>query len=450
MTKYTFQILFAFLILFSCSNESGLIEEPTKESSYDLIQTKIWDRYCTTCHSSSSAFGRQSNLILTKDKSYDQLVNRSPQNQKAREDGLMLLGTKGLESLATSFLWEKINFPAFDHFYEDHPEYGELMPFGGPALSYGELEYIRKWIGAGAPKTGVVADEALLKDSSRFEIPREDFIQLAPPSQGLQINLGPFEVAANSEREFFLFRELKNSEEIYVNRYEISMREGSHHFILYDYPGTKPPAPETFRDFYDTQGNFNLATAITILNQRFVIGAQVRKLDFSFPEGVALKIPANKGFDLNSHYVNRTSSPKVGQVSVNLHTVEKQKVTKVAQNLFESYQDIFLPPLQTTTLTRTSTFKERMHIFQLTSHAHEHMTEYKIYIEGGSRHGELVYYAKDWEHPPLLNINPPLVLESGQGLKSVATYDNKTSKTLRFGLRSTDEMMIVFGSFYTD
>jgi len=31
-----------------------------------------------------------------------------------------------------------------------------------------------------------------------------------------------------------------------------------------------------------------------------------------------------------------------------------------------------------------------------------------------------------------------------------ATYDNWTDKTLRFGLLGEDEMMILFGYYYTD
>ena len=78
------------------------------------------------------------------------------------------------------------------------------------------------------------------------------------------------------------------------------------------------------------------------------------------------------------------------------------------------------------------------------------MQEFEIYIVGGPRDGELIYFTDDWEHPPLLTFDPPITLESGQGLRAVATYDNTTDRTLRFGLLSEDEMMIIFGAFYTD
>ncbi len=419
-------------------------------STYDIIQTEIWDKNCVTCHQTGTSFARQSNLILAKGESYNQLVNRLPHNEAARADGLLLVGTKGLQSIHNSFLWEKINFPDYAHFYDDHPGYGELMPLGGQALTNGELRFITEWIIKGAPDTGNVANIELLMDTKRFELPTEPFERLMPPGSGLQLNIGPFDIQPKSEREFFYYKELDNDEDLFVNRVQIAMREGSHHFILYDYPNGNQPVSESYRDFYDEDGNFNILTAASVLNQRFVFGTQWRNVDYSFPAGVALRIPENTGFDLNSHYVNRTDEVKEGEISVNLHTLDKSAVQYVAENLFESYEDIRLPAGEITTLERASTFNERMHVFQLTSHAHQHMTEFEIYIKGGDRNGELVYFTNDWEHPPLVTFDPPIILEKGHGFTARATYNNTTSRTLRFGLLSEDEMMIVFGAFYTD
>ena len=84
------------------------------------------------------------------------------------------------------------------------------------------------------------------------------------------------------------------------------------------------------------------------------------------------------------------------------------------------------------------------------SHSHRQMVSFVVKIIGGERDGEIVYVAYDWEHPPILKLDPPLVLEPGQGLRLEVTYNNTTDRTLNFGLLSTDEMMILFGSYYTD
>ena len=114
--------------------------------------------------------------------------------------------------------------------------------------------------------------------------------------------------------------------------------------------------------------------------------------------------------------------------------------------------NINLPPNQVTTLTQTfwigDMYPEPISIFQLFSHAHQHMLEFRVFIEGGEQDGELVYVAFDWEHPPILELDPPLYLEINQGLTIEATYNNWTDETLEFGFLSTDEMMILFGHYY--
>jgi hypothetical protein len=76
------------------------------------------------------------------------------------------------------------------------------------------------------------------------------------------------------------------------------------------------------------------------------------------------------------------------------------------------------------------------------------MTQFDVEIVGGPRDGELVYRATDWQHPPILQLDPPIILEPGQGLRAIATYDNWEDHPIGFGFRSTDEMMIVFGYYY--
>ncbi len=89
-------------------------------------------------------------------------------------------------------------------------------------------------------------------------------------------------------------------------------------------------------------------------------------------------------------------------------------------------------------------------MFEIFSHAHELNTEFAIEIAGGERDGELVYISYDWEHPPVLDLDPPIIINPGEGFRLIATYDNWTDDYLQFGLLSTDEMMILFGYLYTD
>ncbi len=444
------------LLAWGCSDSSNSLEpepqEPVATSTWDIIQTVILDKNCVECHVAGASFATQSDLVLTSSVAYSQLVNRTPKNPVALADGLTLVGTEGLASVGKSFLWEKINAPDQAHYFDDHPGYGALMPLGKPPLTNGELEFVLQWILAGAPADGNVVDPNVLDNIERYEPPA--FEPLPVPTSGVQFHLGPWDVAPNFEREFFYYEPLNNDQALFVNRVDMAMRSGSHHLILYDLSDDIPeilvPDPQVFRDIRDTNGNYIPSTLMITSHLNFVTGTQWPLMTYHYPPGVALRIPAGTGFDINAHYVNRSSQIIQGEIYANLHTVDSSQVEHVAERLFMNNLDINLPPQASTTLTKTFVVDEKVQIFQLFSHAHEHMTDFRVFIDGGPRDGELVYIAYDWEHPPILELNPTLTLEAGQGLRLQATYNNDTNSTINFGFLSSDEMMILFGAYYVD
>jgi hypothetical protein len=423
-------------------------------STWSIIRDKILAPNCTSCHYEGSSFARQSGLVLTPDVAYSQLVDRQPQNATARDDGLLRVGTKGLESLGTSYLWEKIDARNQEHFYSDHPFYGALMPLGGGPLTNGELELIKRWIVGGAPENIAIAgaDESLLADTTRFENP--PFAPLPVPEKGIQLQLGPFNVAPNYERESLFYEPLNLADDIFIKQFEMVMRPGSHHFILYAFskntPGSLVPQPHTFRDYRDANGFYIFPNLAITRYHIFFAGTQWPRVNYHFPEGVALRLPKGLGLDLNSHYANRTNEIVTGEVYANLHTVDRSEVEFVAEVLFLNNTDFYLPPNQVTTITKTypNNANVNMNIFQLFSHAHEHMMEFRVELAGGPRDGELVYISTDWQHPPILELDPPLIIAPGDGLRLIATYNNWTNRGLTFGLLSQDEMMILFGYDY--
>ena len=262
-------MLLTGLFLAGCSSDSPGPTGSDSRSTWGIIQEDIFASRCTGCHTAGTSFARQSGLVLTPDVAYQQLVGAEPANAAARADGLLRVSDRepGLPSLYKSYLWEKINAPDQEHFYSDHPYYGALMPLGGDPLTNGELAFIRAWIEAGAPETGAVVDAALLDDDRRYE--RPDFQPLREPENGIQLHLGPFEVPPRFEREFFFHVPLENEEDLFVERFEISMQSGSHHFILYtfedDIPAGQVPPPREYRELRDASGEYIGATIGTML-----------------------------------------------------------------------------------------------------------------------------------------------------------------------------------------
>lgn len=450
-------LLAAVGVLAACSDSTGP-SGPENTSTFDVIQHDIFDNNCVSCHTAGTSFARQSDLVLTADVAWAQLVGVVPANVHAAETGLVRVSDIGAGAVEKSYLWEKINASASDHFYGDHPEYGEIMPIGRAPLTNGQLEFVRRWIDAGAPKTGVVVDPDLLDDTDRFE--PGIFTPMPPPLDGLQLHLDTFPVVANHEREMFTYVPLDNTRDVFVNRFDISMRPGSHHFIMYTYPDYTPtevvPSPFEIRDLRDDEGNYLDENGVDYFDWRQmqyatpIVISQSRRLNFTLPEGVAMRLPAGAGIDLNAHYANYSDVAIDGEAYINLHLLAADDVEHVAEIFALSNFDILLPGGQVTTLEKEFIFKEDRHLVQLVSHTHQRMTDFSAEIIGGERNGEIIYRSFDWEHPAPLRFDPPLFMEQGQGLRIRATYDNPEARELHFGFTREEEMMILYGYYYTD
>ena len=434
--------------------------------TFEIISEEIFVPYCSGCHYEGSFYAEQSGLVMTADVLYDEIINTTPTNSAAAEDGLVLISNEGgIAATQLSYLWEKINIWNQEHYFGDHPNYGDLMPLGGPYLNNGQLAFIEKWILEGAPENGIVSNPNLLSDDTMYESPA--FIALEQPEQGMQFHLGPFEVEPGGDREFFYYEPNISNEDIFIKRVEISMRPGSHHFIFYTFNDNTPnfivPNGQEFRDLYDENGNINNETVISMGYHKFVSGTQWPWMDYEFPPGIALRLPSDYGLDLNGHYFNYTDESISGEIYANIHTVDEEDLDHVCEILMLNNTDFNLPANQITTIEKTLSFNqikaandlpnnvENIYLFQLFSHAHQLMTRFDVeFYDGQTEETQLIYTALDYEHPPILTLNEHLQIQDGDYLRIVATYNNTTDDDVGFGLLSTDEMMILFGYLYYD
>ncbi|MVM32891.1 hypothetical protein GO755_22820 [Spirosoma sp. HMF4905] len=434
-----------FLNLVSCSKTATDAPDPTEMASFDLIQQKILTPSCATsgCHlSEKDGTFIQHGLVLAAGVAYENLVGVDPKNSDAKTDGLKRV--KPFASLE-SLLYHKLNISASHH---SGRQYGNPMPLGGATLPDGQIEFVRRWIEAGAPKTGSVADATLLDDKTTT-VTTYDPLPVPAVGTGFQMAVPLFDIQPNFERELFTRRMVGNTQDVYVNRYETKMRSGSHHFVAYDFRNKSSlPNLNDIRDLRNPDNSLNLLTAITMSNHVYLAGSQAQYQDYTFPAGAALLIPAGASFDLNSHFVNKTTSVMKGEAQINLYTVDKSTVTQVVQTLDLSNTNLNLPANTRVTMTKSFTFDKPRKVLTLTSHMHKLGEKFVIKIRGGTRDGEVVYTSTDWEHPDIITFATPISLQKGEGLTSEITYNNTTTKAVSFGLTSEDEMGIIFGYYY--
>ncbi len=418
---------------------------PGQLSSFELVQQKILTPSCATsgCHASDRdpSFA-QHGLVLTPGQSYQNLVGVDPKNSLAKTDGLKRV--KAFSSLE-SLLYHKLYTDASHH---SNKQYGNPMPLGTAQLPNGQIEFVRRWIEAGAPQTGSVADAKLLDDKTTTVAVYEP-LTVPAPGTGVQMSVPLFDVQPKFERELFTRKAIGNTEDMYVNRYEIKMRSGSHHFVAYDFRSkTILPGLNDIRDLRNPDNSLNFATALTMSNHVYFAGSQAPYQDYTFPEGMALLLPAGASLDLNSHYVNRTDGAMKGEAQFNLYTVPKARVTQVVQTLDLGNNNLTIPANSRVTLSKDFLVNKARKILTLTSHMHKTGEKFVIKIKGGSRNGEIVYTSTDWEHPDIVTFKTPIDLKAGEGLTSEITYNNTTNKAIGFGLTSEDEMGIIFGYYF--
>ncbi len=418
------------------------------DGSFARIQREILDPSCANCHRSGSSEARQSKLVLTADSAYQQMVGIASVQQIANADGLKRVSAYHADS---SLLFHKMAWVPGHH----SRDYGQFMPMGTTqGVSAGQLEYVRRWIEAGAPRTGNVVDTMVLKDN---RLQTATFSPLAAPAAGtgIQLKVDSFVVVPTTERELFVYRKIGNTTDLYVTRIQSRMRSGSHHLLLYTFdenntrfPCNTRPTPDAVRDIRNTDGSLNIINMLPMACHVYFSGAMTPDFEYRFPTGVALKIPANASLDFNVHYVNRSPAALSGEAFANLYTVDKSQVETVARTLNFANTDLNLPPRQRTTISKTFTMSTKTTILGLTSHMHSMGEKYEIRLRRANGSETVVYSNTDWEHPLFLNFASPLVLEVGDALVSVVTWNNVTDRTINFGLASTDEMDIIFGYAY--
>ncbi|PHX73688.1 MAG: hypothetical protein CK547_07070 [Chitinophagaceae bacterium] len=436
-------LLIASFSMESCTKKSdeAIDGGALAKDTWAIIQDDILTLSCATsgCHGSTSdANYAQHNLLLNSTNAYDNLINIISKNPEAKKASLVRVKPG---DYMMSLLFQKIDC-------QTPAKYGATMPLGGTNLTSGQIEFIKQWIIKGAPKKGSVVDENILTSNT---VCSQAFVPMTAPAttEGFQLAINAFTVRAKTEREVFVNRTSPNTSTVYVNKITMQGRPNSHHFVLYGFKSTTSlPPVNTLRDLYNTDATINITTFAQMQNHIFLGGGTDVNTTYTFPEGVALKVPPATAFDLNAHYFNIQNTNLIGENYINMYTVSQANVVKEAQSINFANYNFSIPATSRKTITTNFTFDKEVTVITLTSHFHKLGEKFQIKILGGTRNGEVVYENTDWEHPVVINLAKPIQLKAGEGLTSVVTYNNTTNKTVNFGLTSEDEMNIIFGYYH--
>jgi hypothetical protein len=91
-----------------------------------------------------------------------------------------------------------------------------------------------------------------------------------------------------------------------------------------------------------------------------------------------------------------------------------------------------------------------MNVVWLSTHSHKHTTSVDVnVVRQGTVAGQELE-TTSYAEPTVNRYRPPLRLDAGDGFRWTCNYRNDTTRTLRFGVTSNDEMCFTVGFFYPD
>jgi hypothetical protein len=84
----------------------------------------------------------------------------------------------------------------------------------------------------------------------------------------------------------------------------------------------------------------------------------------------------------------------------------------------------------------------------LSRHTHRWGKDFEAWYVGGERDGQHLFTSRDWETDIGFAPDPPLTVRAGEGFRFRCDFDNTTDAPLKWGDKATEEMCILYGSWY--
>lgn len=214
-----------------------------------------------------------------------------------------------------------------------------------------------------------------------------------------------------------------------VSAFESHMTGGSHHLLLFYKDGAVDSPEEDCKPFEFAATPYS---------------TQLPDDSLEFPAGVAAQIPTNKGFRLQSHYLNTTSQPLEAHVELTFHLAKPGTVTDHAGVLFVVEPQFSIAPNSTQVVNHTCTLPFDMNLIKAGSHMHKHGTHFDATIGA-----EKIFETTTWDEPKPALFAPAKAVKGGDKLDFNCTFVNNSPNTLTFGESAeSNEMCIFVSSFY--
>jgi hypothetical protein len=304
-----------------------------------------------------------------------------------------------------------------------------------PRLTDQEIDTIKAWVDAGAPKGNPKDSPPPRTWSSGWQLGEPDVLMTARRSFTLK-------ASESDQYAFFVFDHVL-PEDTWIR--SIVTRPGNPKAVHHANTHIVPPSLKVPEEGYFT-GDFDPSAHGTIMVSGWVPGTN----DVSLPEGVAVRIPKGMRFGINIHY-GPNEKETSDRTSVGLYLADGL-VKKNLRVMLGDRKDLKIPPGDPNySLISQSTFNSDSLIRFFHVHMHLRGKSYAFRFTYPDGRVETVFdvpnYDFSWQRSYILT--EPIRVPKGTKVDFIGTYDNSSknrfnpdpSKTILWGEKTTDEMM---------
>ena len=426
---------------------------PTYDSTFEAIQAVVFEQAgCANslCHGDAKAGG----LDLTTENAWDNLVG-----VQAESSSLDLVNPR---RPASSYLYHKLSAKTFPGSYDIA---GAPMPSAGGAITPGQLEAIRLWIEAGAPKEGSAGD-TLGRGEDELErllgvcLPEADIVNVDPlpppePTRGIQLVMPPHDIDAEDEREicFAVYEDWRDvippeyldetGDFFYIANGETREDPFTHHNLIYksavdvedifhpdfgEWTCANGPRQGELCDPLDKtscgdgQCRSEVRNSVACRGYGPSVGTEGTGIlglgSGPNRDGFYSRYPAHGIFYWNSHAFNLTTKDAVHHLWRNLYFADDRRFQ--AQGINETRYIIAgtgTPAFGKKTECRDYVFEKGDGLLGLSSHTHKRGERFHMYIGE-----ELIYEMFTYDEPLQKRFEPAMVFNSDDPAERTLTY----------------------------
>ena len=233
--------------------------------------------------------------------------------------------------------------------------------------------------------------------------------------------------------------------ETWVTKDAVEFSPGSHHVLVFQTSYTSIPTQRDDGTPVDTSGVFDCSDgtigrwSIT----RLIGGSQNQTGEsiLSFPEGVGARIGGV--LLMNVHYRNASDAPLPADVKVVFDTIRSDQIAQEGDIMFLFNPLISVPPGGTSRAHWRCPVYQDITIANAQSHMHARGVGYQARIDG-----EAPFSVNDrWEDVPVRDYEG-FTVKAGSKIDYYCDYRNTGGAPIYMGPRTTDEMCVLFASYY--